>query len=190
MIEGNWMSRESFCNTCKIDPTQTALSPLLRLLLLSDGTMTHILETLFLEKIGFELKEQSEIIPSEEEAHRLSIPKGEKVIKRQGWLVVKKSQKRVLYVDSILSCSQRFPSFYQEISLGEKPLGQIIEDQNLLARRDQIEIGRFPLHQIAGELGSSDPLIWARRYRLTLSGERSALLFEAVSPKIVDCIPA
>jgi chorismate-pyruvate lyase len=189
-MEGKWMSRgELFCDDCGKSHVHMSLPPLLRLLLLSDGTVTHFLKTLFSETIAFELKEQSEIVISDEDANRLSLPKGEKVIKRQGWLTIKSRQTRVLYVSSILPFSRLSPPLYQEIIVGEKPLGQIIDDQKLLFRRDLIEIGHFSLPEISREFRSpSDPLIWARRYRLTLSGDVSALLFEAISPDIADFI--
>jgi len=168
---------------CKSQPNLPP--PLLRLFLLFDGTVTHFFETVFLETISFELEGQSEMILSNEDAIRLSVPKGEKGMQRQGWLTRKNSPNRMLYVDSIFP--RLSPPLYQEILLGQKTLGQIIHSQKLLLRRDRIEIGLFSLPKIASGFGSlSDPMIWARRYRLILAGEGSLLLFEAISPHITN----
>jgi chorismate-pyruvate lyase len=182
MMEGEWMSRDTFLDYSK----QSSIPPLLRLLLLFDGTVTHFLEAFFLETIGFELKAQSDIVISDEDAIRLSLPKGEKGIKRQGWLTLKGGPK-VLHVDSILPTSRLTPPFHQEVLLGQKALGQIMHDQGLLFRRDHIAIGRFSLPRMMCGFGSpSDQPIWARRYRLTLSGEGSMLIFEAISAEMID----
>ena len=182
-MEEQWMSQKSFCDYCKEHP----FPPLLRLFLLSDGTVTHFLEAFFLKTMIFELEEQSSIVLTDQDAQRLSLPKGEKAMQRKGWLTLQDSSKKVLYVDSILPTSRFTPRFYQEILLGQKALGQIIHDQKLLFRRDLIEIGCFSLPKIAREFGlPSDWRIWARRYHLTLSGEGSVTLFEAISPEMAD----
>ncbi len=172
---------------------------LLRLLLLSDGTMTRLLEGICLATIGFELAEQFETVLSDQDAKSLSLPKGEKAIKRQGWLTLGNVSEnttgqrldgmpmRLVYVESVLPISILTAKLHHEILLGRKPLGQIIHEQGYLFRRDDIQIGQFLLPDIAKGFGlaSNEPL-WARRYQLALSNEISGLLFEVISPNIAS----
>lgn len=209
-MEEKWVSRKAFYDYCRNRATNLSLllpplpPPLLRLLLLSDGTVTHFLEGLFLKTISFELERQSEVIISDKDAKRLSIPKGEKGIERRGWLtfspplpdrfgnrsrisrrVCKSNKGRLLYAISIFPLAKLSPRLSHEILLGQKPLGQIILDQDLLFRRHALEMGRFKLPEIAQAFGFSDQEpVWARRYQLTLSGSVSGLLFEAISPTL------
>jgi chorismate-pyruvate lyase len=202
-MEEKWISQKQFyeeyrTRVLKLSPLLPPLpSPFLRLLLLSDGTVTHFLESLFLKGVAFELEKQSEIVLSDRDTKRLSIPKGSKGIERKGWLTLEPllpstigksrspSKKRLLYVVSLFSADKLSPRLQQEIWLGQKPIGKIIFDQKLLSRRDGIEISQCPRPEIARGFGfSPQEPIWARRYQLTLPGSASGLLFEAISPAI------
>jgi chorismate-pyruvate lyase len=213
LIKEHWMSRTAFYDYCKTEAGNTQRphvqqkdgnaiqtpDTLLRLLLLSDGTMTRLLEGICLTTIGFELAEQFETVLSDQDAKSLSLPKGEKAIKRQGWLTQGDrsenttgqkwagTTRRLVHVMSILPTSILTAKLHHEILLGKKPLGQIIHEQRYLFRRDDIEIGQFFLPDIAKGFGltSNEPL-WARRYQLALSNEISGLLFETISPSIAS----
>ncbi len=202
-MEEKWITQKKFYEeyrnrTINLSPLLPPMpNTFLRLLLFADGSVTHFLESLFLKTIAFELESQSEIILSEKDAKRLSLPKGSHAIERKGWLTLgpllaqtaKKirmpNKKRLLYAISIFPIAKLSQRLHQEILLGQKPLGQIIADQELLSRRHHIEIGQFQYPAIAQGFGfAPNEQIWARRYQLMISSSVSGLLFEAISPTV------
>jgi chorismate-pyruvate lyase len=201
-----WIKVEAFRDYCRDHP----VSPLLRLLLTSDGTVVGHLNALFLRTIEVEVQAQSEVLIDDELAAWLEIPKGEKGVERKIWLTeggfrsssdetsetsaprnVKdppafpasaRGEKRI-YAISTFPISRLKPDFYHDMKLGRTPLGRMIEERRLSTRRDQMEIGHRPFPEVAKELGlSQDQLFWARRYRLTISERASGAIFEIFSP--------
>lgn len=77
-----WLKVEAFRNDCRDHP----VSPLLRLLLTSDGTLVGHLNSLFLKTIQVEVQAQSEVLIDDELSKWLEIPKGEKGVERKIWL--------------------------------------------------------------------------------------------------------
>ena len=200
MIEA-WLKVEAFRDYCRDHP----VSPLLRLLLTSDGTVVGHLNSLFLRKIELEVQAQSEVLIDDELSAWLEIPKTEKGIERKIWLTEggffssdpalrnaktdppadcpsTRGEKRV-YAISTFPISRLKPDFYQDMKSGRTPLGKMIEERRLSTRRDQLEIGHRPFPDVAKELGfPQDQLFWARRYRLTISERASGAIFEIFSP--------
>lgn len=196
-----WLKAEAFRDYCRDHP----VSPLLRLLLTSDGTVVGHLNSLFLRKIEVEVQAQSEVLIDDELSAWLEIPKGEKGIERKIWLAEGgflspdpplrnskpdppadppsiRGEKRV-YAVSTFPISKLKPDFYHDMKLGRTPLGKMIEARRLSTRRDQLEISHRPFPEVAKGLGfPQDQLFWARRYRLTISERASGAIFEIFSP--------
>ena len=123
------------------------------------------------------------------DAQRLAVSKGEKALQRKGFLTLwnHPGPKRLLYVTSLFPLSQLTPHLYQELQLGQKPLGQITQEQQLPFKRDAVGIARVTSPDLASHFGlpENEP-IWAREYRLTLSGNISGIIFEAISPLLYN----
>lgn len=176
-MENEWLTKEAFGEGCRRNP----IDPVLRLLLTSDGTLIRHLESLFLASVKVAVQDQREIRIDEEHASRIGIPAGEKGIQRKVWLSAGGGRK--VFALSIFPLSGLKPDFHQEILLGQKPIGRIIEAQQLPTRRDRLEITRLALPQVAEALGLQPrELFWARRYRLIISDQVSGVIFEAFSP--------
>lgn len=190
-----WHKVEAFRDYCRDHP----VSPLLRLLLTSDGTLVGHLNSLFLKTIQVEVQAQSEVLIDDELAKWLEIPQGEKGVERKIWLtdgaplppldppekqVFTRGEKK-LYAVSTFPISGLKPDFYHDMKLGRTPLGLMIQERRLSTRRDRLEIGHRPFPEIAKELGfPKDQLFWARRYRLTISEQVSGAIFEIFSPHL------
>lgn len=197
-----WLKVEAFRDYCRNHP----VSPLLRLLLTSDGTVVGHLNSLFLRTIEVEVQAQSEVLINDELSAWLEIPRREKGVERKIWLTEggflppsreadalrgpnrpldpasPRGEKRV-YAISTFPISRLKPDFYHDMKLGREPLGRMIEERRLSTRRDQLEIGHHPFPEVAKELGfPQDQLFWARRYRLTISEQASGAIFEIFSP--------
>jgi len=201
-----WLKVEDFRDYCRDHP----VSPLLRLILTSDGTLVGHLASLFLKTIQVEVQAQSEIVIDDELSRWLEIPNGETGVERKIWLTegvplpssgaspaVQNNSlggpgrkppargEKKLYAVSTFPISRLKPDFYNDMKSGQKPLGQMIEERRLSTRRDQLEIGHRPFPEVAKELGfPQDQLFWARRYRLTISERASGAIFEIFSPHL------
>lgn len=180
-MENEWLTREAFWEACRRNP----IDPVLRLLLTSDGTLIRHLQSLFLASVKVAVQDQREVLIDEEDASWIGIPAGEKGIQRKVWLSAGARGDRKVFAVSTFPLSGLKPDLYQEILLGQKPIGRIIEALRLPTRRDRLEITRLALPQVAEALGlQPGELFWARRYRLTISDQVSGGLFEAFSPSL------
>ncbi len=198
-MKNEWLTKEAFWE----DGRRSSVDPILRLLLTSDGTLVHHLQSLFLTSVEVAVQEQREILIDEEHAAWIGIPAGEKGIQRKVWLTLGAPAaatptgrfstvrtpaargERKIFAISTFPLSGLKPDFYQEMLLGQKPIGRIIETQRLLTRRDRLEIAYLALPQVAEALGlQPGELFWARRYRLVISDQLSGVIFEAFSPSL------
>jgi len=177
-----WQTLEEFLKDCE----KFQIPPLLRLLLASDGSTTRSFNSLFLTPITITLESQHESLIDDSSASQLEVSKGEKAIERCIWLKTGKGSKpdqKLLHAASILPISRFMPDIYQELQLGQKPLGQIIAERGLATHRDCFEVALLSFPDVAKELElKEDTLLWARRYRLSISGQISALIQEVFSP--------
>jgi len=183
-MEQQWQTIGTFWKVWKRHPPD----PHLRMLLSSDGTSVRTFNSLFLSPTELEIVDQYEDIVDQDLSLVLEVPKGEKVLKRSVWLKVSEDgtiKKRVLYAVSSFPVLRFSPNLYQALQLGLKPLGQIIEENRLSTYRDRLEIAFLPFPEVAMGLAlQKDTLFWARRYRLFISGQISAVICEVFSPQL------
>ncbi len=182
-MKRDWMTLEAFWKDYRF----RALSPTLRLLLSSDGTMVRALNALFGETTTLEIVEQRDIVLDEKTAAILKVAPGEKAIERTVWLDAGQGEKRhrVLHAISKFPISQMKPELYQEIRLGQKPIGQIIQKRKYSTWRDNLKIAHRTFPEVAKGLQlPEETLFWARRYRLTFSEQVSTIICEVLSPEL------
>ncbi|TAJ98822.1 MAG: DUF98 domain-containing protein [Candidatus Manganitrophaceae bacterium] len=199
-MKNEWLTTEAFWEECRRHP----IDPIVRLLLTSDGTLIRQLQAILLTPIEVAVQDQREILIDEEHASWIGLPAGEKGIQRKVWLTVRApsattpapgpfndgptpaaSGEKKVFAVSTFPLSGLKPDLHQEISLGQKPIGRILEERHLPTRRDRLEITRLLLPQIAEALGRPPgELFWARRYRLNISDQVSGVIFEAFSPSL------
>jgi chorismate-pyruvate lyase len=195
-MEQDWLNLEAFWTYCR----EHAVDPSLRLLLTSSGTVIRHLKALTLRSVNVEIERQGEVLIDDSLSEKIEIPKREKGFERRIWLrsghaltpdaeVSGRSDrldppgKKLLFAVSTFPLSRMKPELYQEMKLGEKPLGQIIEDRGLLTFRDRFKISHLPFPDTAKELGlSQDTLFWARHYRINISDQAVAFICEVFSP--------
>lgn len=154
--------------------------------------MVRALNALFFESTVLETIKQTEIVLDKKTASLLEVTAGEKAIERTVWLRTRlgeaqldKKRVRVLHAISKFPIAQMKPALYQEISLGQKAIGQIIQDQQYSTWRDRLEIARRCFPEVAKGLQlPEETLFWARRYRLTFSEQVSAVICEVLSPQL------
>lgn len=179
-----WRTLKVFLADCK----ELETPPMLRLLLSLDGSTTRSLYSLFLTPITLELVRQREIIIDQPLSSQLALPKGGKGIERAVWLNTLDhdnagSVQKLLHAVSIFPNAGFQPDLYQALQVGQKPLGQIIDEHGLATYRDNFEVACLPFPEVAEGLAlKEDTLFWARRYRLSIASQGAALIREVFSP--------
>jgi len=177
----NWMGFEEFLSYCRGNP----VDPLLRLILASDGSMTHMLSALILHPIDLEAPRHEETQAGAEIAGYLGIEADQKVITRDVWL--RHGGQKLLYAHSIIPVTQSGKDFWEEIIQKNRPIGYFFGEQGLLTLRDRLSIGMVRCEEMAKDLDlQSDQTFWARRYRLTVKEKLTAIILEVFSPALFN----
>ncbi|MBM2838557.1 MAG: beta-ribofuranosylaminobenzene 5'-phosphate synthase family [Deltaproteobacteria bacterium] len=181
IISGKWMDGSEFLSVCSSD----FLDAPTRMLLLSDGSLTLLLNASLLSSVRLQRLRQEEVSLDRDMAEYIEAEAGQTVIDRDVWLM--NGEKRVVYANSILPTSLMKDEIYNEIAKGDTPIGTLLSEQSILTRRDRLQIGRIMSLEICRELGLPDAtVLWARRYRLHTEGGFKGAITEVFSPKIFE----
>lgn len=125
------------------------LSPLQRILLITDGTLTEILEAHFLEPIELVKLSQRIAVASAGMAPSFAEP-GESILERKINLRGARSRRVYVYAESMLLADRLDPRFRAELMDSEIPLGRLWHKFQLETYKDLVSVHCRP----CGELGS------------------------------------
>src|SRR4030067_342202 len=163
-ISGKWMDGSEFLSVCSSD-----LDAPTRVLLLSDGSLTLLLNASLLSSVRLQRLRQEEVSLDRDMAEYIEAEPGQTVIDRDVWLM--NGEKRVVYANSILPTSLMRDEIYNEIAKGDTPIGTLLSEQSILTRRDRLQIGRVMSLGVCMRVGLPDAtVLWARPYRLHKGG--------------------
>lgn len=176
-----WMDGSEFLalNSSKI------INPSARMLLLSDGSLTRLLNAFLMSPVTLNRLRQEEVALNKEMADYIGAEPGQKVIDRDVWLM--SGTERLVYANSILPTSLMRDDIYNGITKGDTPIGTLLNDQSILTIRDRLQIARVHAPEMSSELGL--PVItelWARRYRLNTEGGFKGVILEIFSPRLFE----
>jgi len=145
--------------------TRYPLDPSGRLVVASDGSLTRLLETLYLSTIEVEIMDQKVGGIGKDMADYLGVDASSEAIIRDAWLV--KGKERLVYAHSVFLLQGLDKGFLERLKGGEEPLGHLLRTHNLFTLRDNWQIAVILCGSIARDLGLlQDTRFWARRYRL------------------------
>ncbi|MBI3604886.1 MAG: chorismate lyase [Nitrospirae bacterium] len=198
-----WPDIQSFIHFAKI----SRLNANIPLLLTSDGTLTRSLQALVRSPIYLEVIRQETHGIEEEAAQHLDIDlkKVPEALFREVWLQ-NEQRERLVYARSILPVEALSPSFYHELSLKKRTIGDLIESLNLPSLKDKMSFSRVSSMALVPVFGSiadksfraSDPQVgkecysagdselWSRRYRLSVPNQILASIEEVFSPSLFN----
>ncbi len=155
------------------------MDPFLRVLLVTDGTVTKFLEAYLWEPISVERSLQQETFLKQDEP-LLGLKKGESVILRRILLRGARTGKAYTFAESLIRIQLLEPSIQKDLLEGRLGVGELLRDRRLETYREILEFGR----EKAGEelalhfkIKSSDP-VYYRRYRITIKGSPVILITE------------
>jgi len=181
VVSVSWASPEQFL--AGLDPLE--ISPLLRVLLTSDGSMTTLLEAVRLAPVDLEVIRQDEEPLDDDAALHLGVRARQPTITRHVWL--SQAGHRLLYASSVLPTATLSPTLADGVRRALEPLGRLLDGCGRAVMRDRLRIGRLDHPALAEALGgAAAERLWCRSYRLTVEQTLTASIFEVFSPRLVD----
>lgn len=175
-----WMDVEGFISYCEIH----RVPPLVRLTLLSDGSMVKSLRALYLSDISVDVKGQREVMMGIEMAKFLDSIEGLNGIARDAWLCCK--GEKLVYAHSFIDVSKIGEVMQREINKRSKPVGILLYDYSLPLLRDQLFIAKLKSGHLSEGFAVSEDIFWARCYRLRGGDGFNAAILEIFSPLLFD----
>ncbi len=149
------------------------LSPVHKILLGTDGSVTQLLEAITGEPVTVETRIQ-EIIPADPSiAGQLGIPVGDPVNHRIVELRAGKADEVLIYAISHAPVNRLSPEFRDDLMKADIPIGRIIQQHRIEARREILTAGIAPAPEPQRDIFSlcRNELLLSRQYRIMHRGE-------------------
>jgi chorismate-pyruvate lyase len=164
------------------DVEQSSLDPLERLLLASDGTLTDMLEALYLETLALVTLDQH-MYPAPRRLDSLELDAGELVLERRVLLRGRQSGRGYVYADSLVAVDRLASPIRRALLNSDVPLGQLWKQCGTELFKQVLQRRREP----AGELFEYFPVrpestLLVRTYRAYAGGSPVALIREHIAP--------
>jgi len=149
------------------------LSPMQKFLLGTDGSVTQILEAITGKTIVIETREQKITAADPAIAERLGINQGDPVNYRVVEIKTTASGEVLIYAISYSPIARLSPEFRDDLMKADIPIGRIIQNHRIEARREILNAWVSPASEEAGRifsLCSHEPLL-SRQYRIIHDGK-------------------
>ena len=180
-LKETWFGLEEFQDHHLASP----LSPVARLLLTSDGSMTQMLESLVLLNISMAIKRQEIISSAASLAGIDAVCRIDKALAREAWLTA--GNRQLVYAHSLLFAADSNPYPLDSVREVREPLGKMLRENNVKTSREGHRMGRVKSLEISASLGlSPDEEFWARYYRLDTDAGLKGVIFEVFNPELFE----
>jgi len=159
------------------------LTPLQRILLGTDGSVTRILELATGAPVAITTLQQTVEAADLLVAQRLDVPPGQKVNHRIVELKNTRTHETLIYAESFTPLSRLSPSFRDDLMRADIPIGKILEQHQLETRREIVKMSAGPRPApVAESFGlSGNPRFLSRQYRI-IHHEHPLIHIEEVFP--------
>lgn len=158
------------------------LPPFLRVLLVTDGTVTKSLAAYFGEPIRIGVLSHSELA-SERAYPVLDLLRGDLIILRRVTLNGKRSKTIYALAESVVASARISERLRRELSSERKGIGELIRDSRLETYRDILSIKQSTADELATDLGVKySARVAIRRYVVCIAGQ-AAIEIEEVFPE-------
>ncbi len=154
------------------------LSPIQRILLVTDGTITYILQAYAGERVVM-MKLSQSLRAADSDVPELELDQGETLLEREILLCGGESGTTYLCARSLVA-SDRLPgALRRDLISGHRPIGDLIHRERIETFREILEVGCEPAGQVGRyfDLEADAPLFF-RTYRIFSSGRPLAAIKE------------
>lgn len=161
-----------------VTPNPTSYTRFQRMLLGTDGSVTHILEAYAEEPIDV-VKLLQRISIGDDVDPALELSPGDEVLHRQVVLQGRQSGRSLLYAEALIAVARVPRVVLDGLLITDRPMGILLAENRTEAFREILDVGR----EAAGELGAhfgldgGAELIW-RRYRIVIDRRPVMLIGE------------
>lgn len=154
------------------------LSIFQQLLLITDGTLTKILEVYIREPLQV-VKLEETILDSPKAIPALEVQPGEELIERKILLQGEHSQKNWLYAESLIVPRRLEPIFYDRLVTSREPIGKLWLEHRAETFKEVITSSREPAAEVAPHfhLTPTDSLLY-RTFRVSSNHQPIMLITE------------
>jgi chorismate-pyruvate lyase len=152
-----------------------------RMLLRTDGTVTHILETYAEEPIDV-VKLLQEFDTAHDVDSALGLPPDEKVLRRQVVLRGRHSGTNLLYAEAVVALAHAEPAFVDILLDTDTPIGVALAQRRTETLRHIVRIGREPAGVVGVHFGVDAASEVASRTYVIVAGGRPLILITEKFP--------
>lgn len=169
----------------------TPLTRFQRMLLRTDGTVTHILEAYAGEPIEVVKVLQEFDTCTEADAPLDLSEHDEKVLRRRVVLRAARSKQNLLYAETVVVPGRVEASFLDGLVATDDPIGALLARSRLETFREILRVFREPAG-VNGATFGIDPAgeLIARTYRIVCGGQPILLITEKFPPHLFRSVPA
>lgn len=165
------------------DPDLDHIGMVQRLLLATDGTLTHILEAYLGERVSL-VKLHHSLLTDPAERGRYDLDDGERALHRVILLQGSGSRATFVFADSLVLLDRLHPQVADGLLQTDTPIGKLLWKCRAETFREITDVWERRDDDIAAHfgLGPSDPLV-SRKYQIVESGRPIAIITETF-PKL------
>lgn len=166
----------------KLDGSHASdLGSLQRVLLITDGTVTEILEATFLERMQL-IKVAQQVIRATAADRRFDPKEGERLLKRRILLRGSETGRNYAYAESQIALDRLDPSFCEKLIKSHIPLGRLWLEYKLETFKELLEVGCRRADDLSPYFGCAETSsMLVRTYRV-FSGGRVVMLIAEYFP--------
>ena len=154
-----------------------SLGLLQRILLVSDGTLTDIVEAAFQEKIQL-VKLSLDLSPSAASIDELDLMPGAPLMTREILLQGAISKRNYVYAKSLLAIDSLPPKLRHELVSTDRPLGRLWVEHKLETRKEILKVWRHRKGGTLAHFPDARGELVARSYRVFCGGRPIMLITE------------
>lgn len=167
-----------------------SLSPLERVLLASDGSLTAMLEAACLDRIRVR-KLAEDRLEAAGRIHLLSANAGDPLIKREVLLESERSRAIYVHAESIIAANRLPAPFIKNLLQSDEPLGRLWKKYDLNIYKEKIALFRQSAGLLARHFGVAQHTCLAVRTSRVFVGAKPAMLInESFSPVLAESLAA
>jgi len=155
-----------------------SLGVLQRILLTTDGTVTHVLEAFTCEPIHV-VRLSHERVTYDGDDPSLGIAPHETVLRRRVLLQSEHSRRIYIYAESIMVCDSLGSSMQDALAATDTPVGKLLSDSRAETYREIIDWGEKPAGFCASRFGlEPTAMMLFRTYRIVTGGRTAMVITE------------
>lgn len=160
-----------------------------RMLVGTDGTVTHILEAYADEPVEVVKLLQVFDTSNEGDGHLALLP-DDKVLRRRVVLRGRRSRRNLLYAEAVVVAERVDPAFLDGVVGTGKPIGLLLAEHRTETFREILEVGRQPAGPAGAHFGldATEELIF-RTYRIVANRHPIILITERFPPDFFRGLP-